>query len=114
MVPRPEVMELPVSHTDDPQERHWVRFDNRWTAAVAAGAERPRLSGPDARRHPAPGGARRYSAPSHSRIAGVTISGACVCGPWPMPGSTMSVSGASTQRQVSLRVPDMNGRLSLP
>ena len=37
MVPRPEVMELPVSHTDDPEERHWVRFDKRWTAAVAAG-----------------------------------------------------------------------------
>ena len=41
MVPRPEVMELPVSHTDDPQERHWVRFDNRWTAAVAAGLNGP-------------------------------------------------------------------------
>ncbi len=37
MVPRPEVMELPVSHTDNPEERHWVRFDSRWTAAVAAG-----------------------------------------------------------------------------
>ena len=37
MVPRPEVMELPVSHTDNPEERHWVRFDSRWTADVAAG-----------------------------------------------------------------------------
>ncbi len=37
MVPRPEIMELPVSHTDNPEERHWVRFDSRWTAAVAAG-----------------------------------------------------------------------------
>ena len=37
MVPRPEVMELPVSHTDNLEERHWVRFDSRWTAAVASG-----------------------------------------------------------------------------
>ena len=40
MTPPPEVMELPVSHTDRPEERHWVRFDGRWTAAVAALAAR--------------------------------------------------------------------------
>ena len=40
MVPRPEVMELPVSHTDHLEERHWVRFDSRWTAAVASGLAR--------------------------------------------------------------------------
>ena len=26
-----------VSHSDDLEERQWVRFDSRWTAAVAAG-----------------------------------------------------------------------------
>ena len=35
MRPTPEVMELPVSHTDLPEERHWVQFDQRWTAHVA-------------------------------------------------------------------------------
>ncbi len=35
MSPRPEIIELPVSHSDDPDERHWTRFDDRWTAAVA-------------------------------------------------------------------------------
>lgn len=34
MVPRPEVMELPVSHTDLLEERHWVGFDRRWTSRV--------------------------------------------------------------------------------
>ena len=36
MAPAPEVIELPVSHSEDPEERHWMRFDRRWTAAVAA------------------------------------------------------------------------------
>ena len=35
MVPAPEVLELPVSHTDRLNERRWVEFDRRWTAAVA-------------------------------------------------------------------------------
>jgi len=35
MSPRPEVMELPVSHTDLLEERHWVDFDRRWTSRVA-------------------------------------------------------------------------------
>ena len=36
MAPRPQVMELPVSHSDLLEERHWVNFDRRWTARVAA------------------------------------------------------------------------------
>ncbi len=36
MSPLPEIIELPVSHSDDPDERHWTRFDDRWTAEVAA------------------------------------------------------------------------------
>jgi hypothetical protein len=32
---RPEVMELPVSHTELLEERHWVEFDRRWTSRVA-------------------------------------------------------------------------------
>ena len=36
MEPAPEIIELPVSHSEDPEERHWMRFDRRWTAAVAA------------------------------------------------------------------------------
>ncbi len=35
MAPAPEVMELPVSHTDRTDERRWVEFDRRWTAQVA-------------------------------------------------------------------------------
>ena len=35
MAPRPQVMELPVSHSDLLEERHWVNFDRRWTARVA-------------------------------------------------------------------------------
>ena len=35
MVPAPEIMELPVSHTDRMDERRWVEFDRRWTAEVA-------------------------------------------------------------------------------
>ena len=35
MSPPPEIIELPVSHSDDPDERHWTRFDERWTADVA-------------------------------------------------------------------------------
>ena len=34
MTPRPEVMELPVSHTELLEERHWVKFDRRWTTHV--------------------------------------------------------------------------------
>ena len=44
MSPPPEIIELPVSHSDDPDdpdERHWTRFDDRWTADVA-GLERGR------------------------------------------------------------------------
>lgn len=36
MTPRPQVMELPVSHTELLEERHWVKFDRRWTSRVAA------------------------------------------------------------------------------
>ena len=36
MAPRPQVMELPVSHTELLEERHWVQFDRRWTSRVAA------------------------------------------------------------------------------
>ena len=36
MTPTPEVIELPVSHTHDLEERHWVEFDRRWTEEVAA------------------------------------------------------------------------------
>lgn len=35
MAPAPEIMELPVSHTDRTDERRWVEFDRRWTAEVA-------------------------------------------------------------------------------
>ena len=35
MAPAPVIMELPVSHSDDPAERRWVEFDKRWTAQVA-------------------------------------------------------------------------------
>ena len=35
MAPAPEIMELPVSHTDRMDERRWVEFDRRWTAEVA-------------------------------------------------------------------------------
>ena len=34
MTPRPEVMELPVSHSELLEERHWVQFDRRWTHHV--------------------------------------------------------------------------------
>ena len=40
MVPAPDVMELPVSHTDRMDERRWVEFDRRWTAHVAGMADR--------------------------------------------------------------------------
>ncbi len=36
MSPPPEIIELPVSHSEDPDERHWTHFDDRWTAEVAA------------------------------------------------------------------------------
>ncbi len=36
MTPRPEVFELPVSHTREPEERHWMAFDRHWTARAAA------------------------------------------------------------------------------
>ena len=39
MAPPPEVMELPVSHTERMDERRWVEFDRRWTAEVAGLAE---------------------------------------------------------------------------
>ena len=32
MTPRPQIMELPVSHTELLEERHWVKFDRRWTS----------------------------------------------------------------------------------
>lgn len=41
MAPRPRVMELPVSHTDLLEERHWAEFDRRWTARVAARFDAP-------------------------------------------------------------------------
>jgi cephalosporin-C deacetylase len=36
MVPSPEVVELPVSHSDDPQEAQWEEFDRRWVADAVA------------------------------------------------------------------------------
>ena len=36
MNPRPEIVELPVGHSTDEEERRWVDFDVRWTAAVSA------------------------------------------------------------------------------
>ena len=36
MNPPPEIIELPVGHSTDDEERRWVDFDARWTAAVAA------------------------------------------------------------------------------
>ena len=35
MAPAPDILELPVSHTERRDERHWVEFDRRWTTAVA-------------------------------------------------------------------------------
>ena len=35
MVPAPDVLELPVSHSDRLDERRWVEFDRRWTEEVA-------------------------------------------------------------------------------
>ena len=34
--PSPEVVELPVSHSDDPQEAQWEEFDRRWVADAIA------------------------------------------------------------------------------
>lgn len=49
MSPPPEIIELPVSHSEDPDERHWTRFDDRWTAEVAAlQAGRAAAGGPHA------------------------------------------------------------------
>ena len=72
--------------------------------------QRGEMSDPATIRHPA------HSATwsSHSRMRGVTISGTCVCGPWPTPGSTSSVSDPSTHRQMSLSVSGLNGPLSSP
>ena len=58
MAPAPEIMELPVSHTERIDEQRWVEFDRRWTGAVArmAGAAAPRRSDSAARRAPAPEG----------------------------------------------------------
>lgn len=36
MTPRPDVVELPVSHTTDLEEGRWQEFDDRWTATVRA------------------------------------------------------------------------------
>ena len=36
MNPPAEIIELPVGHSTDDDERRWVDFDARWTAAVAA------------------------------------------------------------------------------
>ncbi len=46
MDPPPEIVELPVGHSTDEEERRWVDFDARWTAAVAA------LAGANIRRSP--------------------------------------------------------------
>ena len=35
MNPPPEILELPVGHSTDDEERRWIDFDARWTAAVA-------------------------------------------------------------------------------
>ncbi len=35
MTAAPEILELPVSHTEFVDERRWVEFDDRWTAEVA-------------------------------------------------------------------------------
>jgi cephalosporin-C deacetylase-like acetyl esterase len=45
MDPPPEIIELPVGHSTDDEERRWTDFDKRWTTAVAAlGASRPAAS----------------------------------------------------------------------
>ena len=36
MDPPPEIVELPVGHSTDEEERRWTDFDARWTATVAA------------------------------------------------------------------------------
>ena len=36
MDPPPEIVELPVGHSTDEEERRWIDFDARWTGAVAA------------------------------------------------------------------------------
>ena len=36
MTPPPEVMELPVSHSAEPDEARWQEFDSRWTSVVRA------------------------------------------------------------------------------
>ncbi len=36
MDPPPQIVELPVGHSTDEEERRWMDFDARWTAAVAA------------------------------------------------------------------------------
>ena len=36
MDPPPEIIELPVGHSTEDEERRWVDFDERWTAAVTA------------------------------------------------------------------------------
>ena len=36
MDPPPQIVELPVGHSTDEDERRWMDFDARWTAAVAA------------------------------------------------------------------------------
>ena len=35
MDPPPQIVELPVGHSTDQEERRWAEFDARWTAAVA-------------------------------------------------------------------------------
>lgn len=45
MDPPPEIVELPVGHSTDAEERRWVDFDARWTAAVAALAAPRRAPG---------------------------------------------------------------------
>lgn len=34
MSPRPDVVELPVSHSTDPEESRWDSFDRRWVAEI--------------------------------------------------------------------------------
>jgi cephalosporin-C deacetylase-like acetyl esterase len=41
MSPRPDVVELPVSHSQEQEESRWEEFDQRWAAEVARSPSSP-------------------------------------------------------------------------
>ena len=53
MDPPPQIVELPVGHSADEEERRWTDFDARWTAAVAALGARESVARRAPRRTPA-------------------------------------------------------------